>query len=138
MLERFRKRFAGSKPPAALIGAPPVRRQKTYSAESGYVYQYFYLGYREADTPAGLATEYVFEISADRKTSFEVSIFAPETVLSGWCRENGRELAGNERYAVAKLALFEAFDTSPDPRTMHQDVTLDAAQLGRIAGTLDF
>ena len=29
--------------------APAAPRQKTYSAQSGYVYQYFYKGYRDGD-----------------------------------------------------------------------------------------
>jgi len=37
---------------APLTGAPAVRRQKTYSAESGYVYQYFYEGQRPASATA--------------------------------------------------------------------------------------
>jgi hypothetical protein len=35
-----------SKKPLPLTGAPAVRRLKSYSAQSGYVYQYFYEGQR--------------------------------------------------------------------------------------------
>ena len=40
----FRNFF--SKKPLPLTGAPAVRRLKSYSAQSGYVYQYFYEGQR--------------------------------------------------------------------------------------------
>ena len=40
---------------APLTGAPAVRRQKTYSAESGYVYQYFYEGQRPAARDANIS-----------------------------------------------------------------------------------
>ena len=43
-----------------LSGAPPIRRLKTYSAQSGYVYQYFYEGQRPLRGEAG--TEFVFTV----------------------------------------------------------------------------
>jgi hypothetical protein len=53
----FRRFFAPK--PVPLSGAPAIRRMKTYSAQSGYVYQYFY----EVQRPG---TEFVFSVSADR------------------------------------------------------------------------
>jgi len=110
--------------PAPLTGAPAIRRQKTYSAQSGYVYQYFYEGYR----PAGDATEYVFNVSADRKSSFPVSVLIP--------RELGRELGSTERYAIAKMALFAAFDEREAPEQMRQPVNVEAAAVTEILGRL--
>ena len=52
-----------------------MRRQKTYSAESGYVYQYFYEGQRAATRDGDAGAEYVFNVSADRKSSFSLSVF---------------------------------------------------------------
>ena len=57
----FRNFF--SKKPAALTGAPPVRRMKTYSAQSGYVYQYYYEGYRPFRSAGESGSEFVFTIS---------------------------------------------------------------------------
>ena len=54
MLDWLRK-----KKQAPLTGAPPVRRQKTYSAESGYVYQYFYEGQRAAERNGSAGAQYV-------------------------------------------------------------------------------
>src|SRR5215470_17159248 len=93
-----------------LTGAPTVRRQKTHSAESGYVYQYFYEGQRAATRDGEAGAQYVFNVSADRKTSFPVSVFVSGAALEEWQRERARELSSTERYAVAKLALFQAFN----------------------------
>src|ERR1700674_5336219 len=102
----FRSLF--SKKPAALTGAPAVRRLKTYSAQSGYVYQYFYEGHRSSSPER--ATEYVFNVSPDRKTSFFVSVFVSEGAMESWQDQSGRTLSAAERYAIAKMALFQAFD----------------------------
>src|SRR5213079_2313732 len=104
MLDWLRK-----KKEAPLTGAPKVRRQKTYSAESGYVYQYFYEGQRAAKRDGAEGTEYVFNMSADRKSSSPVSVFLSEQALETWQKEHERELVSTERYPVAKLALFQAF-----------------------------
>ena len=76
----FRNFF--SKKTVPLTGAPSVRRQKTYSAQSGYVYQYFYEGMR----PHGRGTEFVFTVSADRKTSHPVSVRIEDAALGQWER----------------------------------------------------
>src|SRR5438445_251084 len=46
------------------------RRMKTYTAETGYVYQYYFVGKREAlpQAPEAPAAEYVFDVTPDRKT----------------------------------------------------------------------
>lgn len=129
------EKLFGRKPP--LAGAPPVRRQKTYSAESGYVYQYYYEGYRSFGSGAERGIEYVFDVSADRKTSTAVSVFLAEASLVPWHGRHGRELAAVERYAVAKLALFHAFDERAHPRLMKQPVRVRAADVEGILAALD-
>lgn len=116
-----------------LRGAPAVRRQKTYSAQSGYVYQYYYEGYR----PAGDCTEYVFDVSADRKTSFTVTVLLEQAAVEAWNREQGRELTATERYAAAKLALFQAFDERPKPADMHAPVRIRPPDLRELLSSLD-
>jgi hypothetical protein len=93
-----------------LTGGRPVRREKTYSAETGFVYRYVYCGQRAIDR----GTQYVFEVSRDRRTFTPISIFLSEDALASWQTAHGRELTGPERYAVAKMALFQAFDRAPD------------------------
>jgi len=119
--------------PAPLTGAPTVRRQKTYSAQSGYVYQYYYEGHRLAEQ----ATEYVFDVSADRKTSFPVSVLVEDGGVAAWNQEHGRELSGTELYAVAKMALFQAFDDRPRPDLMYEPVRVRAEAIAEILSTLD-
>ena len=122
---------------APLVGAPAVRRQKTYSGQSGYVYQYLYEGYRPAGRDAGSGTEYVFDVSADRRTSFSVSVFISDSALRRWEQAHGRPLQGNERYAVAKMALFRAFDERETPERMREEVRVDEQAVDEFLTTLD-
>jgi hypothetical protein len=118
-----------------LSGAPEVRRKKTYSAQSGYVYQYFYEGQRPSSAEHG--TEYVFEVSADRKTSAHVSVFVSSEAVDGWQEETGRTLSGTERYAIAKMALFQAFDERETPEAMREPVRLTPADVRTILANLN-
>jgi|SRR6202142_1075795 len=110
--------------PPPLAGAPAVRRLKTYSAASGYAYQYFYEGHR--------GTEYVFQASADRRTYFSVTVVLSDAALQA-CP---RELTSTERYAVSKIALFHAFDERAAPDQMRQPVQVQPADLEAIAAQL--
>lgn len=125
-----------SRKPLPLTGAPAIRRQKTYSGQSGYVYQYYYEGHRPYKRERNNGTEYVFNVSADRKTSIAVSVLVSDTVLEDWQSRHGRTLYSSERYAIAKMALFQAFDERPDPATMNADVHVRAADVEAILITL--
>jgi hypothetical protein len=120
------------KKPVPLTGAPTTRRVKTYSAQSGYVYRYFYLGHRKTETQRQAGTEYVFEVAADAKSSLKVSVFVMDGGVAEWERSKGRELAVNERYAVAKLALFRAFDERLTPQEMADPVYARVAEVAEI------
>jgi hypothetical protein len=122
---------------APLTGAPAVRREKTHSAESGYVYQYFYEGQRPAKRDSGPGTQYVFHVSADRKTSFPVSVFIAESALEPWQKEHARPLGSSERYAIAKLALFQAFDRRETPAAMSEEVRVLSEDVASFLATLD-
>lgn len=123
MLMRF---FGKRQPP--LTGAPTVRRLKTYSAQSGYVYQYYYLGRRPG--------EFVFDISADRKSYHPVSVLVSPESLEQWEAEHGRTLAPNEQYAIAKMALFQAFDERSSPQDMRLEVRVRPADVTAILENL--
>ena len=131
MFDWFRKKEA------PLHGAPAVLRQKTHSAESGYVYQYFYEGQRAAKRDGAPGTQYVFNVSADRKSSFPVSVFISDSALDQWQKEHGRQLSSTERYAVAKLALFQAFDQRESPAAMSEEVVVQASDVAAFLATLD-
>ena len=123
-------------PKPQLTGAPAIRRQKTYSGQTGYVYQYYYEGHRPYKRDRHNGTEYVFNVSADRKTSDAVSVLVSESALEDWQSRHGRTLYGSERYAIAKMALFQAFDERPDPSAMGTDVHVRAADVEAILITL--
>jgi hypothetical protein len=131
MFDWFRKKEA------PLTGAPAVRRQKTHSAQSGYVYQYFYEGQRPAQRDGAAGTQYVFNVSADRKSSFPVSVFLGDDAIGIWQQEHARELGSTERYAVAKMALFQAFDERPEPSAMGEEVLVQPPDVASILAALD-
>ena len=89
-----------------------VRRMKTYTGGQGYVYQYYFVGKRAAiaDRSEGPATEYVFDVTADRKTTFAVSVFLMEDAATQWAANHKRALTDAEQYGVVKMRLFQAFD----------------------------
>lgn len=129
------KRFF-SKKQSPLSGAPPVRRLKTYSAQSGYVYQYFYEGRRSFARAGDRGVEFVFRLSSDRKHWRDASITVSETAIEVWQQEHGRELSDTERYAIAKIALFQAFDERPDPAQLAGEIRVRAADIAGIVETL--
>ena len=89
-----------------------TRRMKTYTGQTGYVYQYYFVGEREAlpQDPASPAIEYVFDVTADRKTTFAVSVFLKRSATEAWKAKHGRPLTSAEQYGAAKLRLFQGFD----------------------------
>ena len=120
-----------------LTGAPAVRRLKSYSAQSGYVYQYFYEGQRPLPHKSQPGTEFVFTISADRKTSYPLSVLVPEDALRDWEQSHAHTLSSTERYAVSKMALFQAFDERATPELMKQEIRVRAADVAAILETLN-
>jgi len=118
-----------------LSGAPPVRRQKTYSAQSGYVYQYFYEGHRPSFPEPG--TEYVFDVTAGRAASTPVSVTVSSEAVEHWEAEAGRTLSATERYAVAKMALFQAFDERTHPDDMRHPVRVTPGAVRAILANLN-
>ena len=128
------RRFFSKKP--ALTGAPAIRRMKTYSAQSGYVYQYFYEGQRELGAGTGRSTEYVFQISADRKSWNHANVVVPAAAIDAWQESHGRELSSTERYAIAKMALFQAFDERTGPNEMSAEIGVRPADVDAIVESL--
>jgi hypothetical protein len=92
-----------------LSGAPPHARVKTYSADSGYVYQYVYRGRRRN----GNSTEFVFSVTSNRKDWTRISILLDDSAVNTWAATSSQLLMDAEKYAVVKLTLFEFFDRTP-------------------------
>ena len=112
----------------------PIRQLKTYTAQTGYVYQYYLVGQRPAleDDLEAPATEYVFDVTADRKTTFAVSVFLQPDAVSAWSSRHSRELSEPEQYAAAKLRLMQAFDEIVDMLNEGRRLRLDAELLASL------
>ena len=124
----FRNWFG--KTPTPLSGAPAVRRLKTYSSQSGYVYQYAYEGQRALPKNAG--TEFVFSVSADRKSWHNISVLVETAAVRIWEQAHERILSATEWYALAKMSLFGAFDERATPVEMREAVRLRAEDVNGI------
>jgi hypothetical protein len=111
-----------------------VRRIKTYTGQTGYVYQYYFVGKRPAldGDPEAPATEFIFDVTSDRKITFAVSVFLRPEALEGWAAIRGRTLSEPEQYAGVKLRLMQAFDEIPDMRNHGRRLRLDAEALSAL------
>jgi hypothetical protein len=108
-----------------------VRRIKTYTGQTGYVYQYYFVGKRPAldGDPEAPSMEYIFDVTSNRKTTFAVSIFLHSEALNGWAAIRGRALSESEQYAGVKLRLMQAFDEIPDMRNQGRRLRLEPETL---------
>ena len=120
-----------------MSASQPIRRLKTYTGSQGYVYQYYFVGKRPAlpDDPESPATEFIFDVTSDRKLTYAVSVFLPQTSLDAWNGAHDRSLSESEQYAAVKMRLFRAFDEIEDVKSHGRRLTIDAAALeGLLAG----
>jgi hypothetical protein len=104
-----------------------VRRVKTYTGETGYVYQYYFVGSRPALHEA--ATEFVFDVTSDRKTTFSISIFLLDHAVAGWEQVHGRKLVDSEQYASVKMRLFAAFDEIDNLKEAGRELTIGPEEM---------
>jgi hypothetical protein len=120
-------------PPQPLRGAPASPRLKHYAAANGYAYEYAYLGYRDDAE----CRRHYFRVSPDRKRWSEVEVQVDGQAIRAWELDNGRELSAAERYAVAKLALFAAFDEGESPEALSAQVQVSAARIAALLASID-
>jgi|SRR5580700_3590014 hypothetical protein len=115
-----------------------VRRLKTYAGTQGYVYQYYFVGQRAAlaNDPEAPATEFVFDVTSDRKLTYAVSVFLPQKSVTSWTAAHARPLTEAEQYAAAKLRLFRAFDELEDVKTYGRRLAIDASVLEEALASL--
>ncbi len=132
MLGWFRRRRRETAP-GPLSGAPEVRRVKTYSAETGQVYEYVYEGRRA--TREGV--EYVFSVSTGQAAAFPVAVAIADSGIEAWETAHGRELSDTERYGIAKIALRRAFDEYDEPARLGRGMRVGAEDVEKIAAELD-
>jgi hypothetical protein len=113
-----------------------IRRMKTYTGGQGYVYQYYFVGQRPAQQGSAATTEYVFDVTSDRKTTYSVSVFIEQQALRAWSQSHGRSPSDAEQYAAAKMRLFQAFDEVEDMMAAGRSLTVDGASLEAAFTTL--
>jgi hypothetical protein len=108
-----------------------VRRLKTYTGGQGYVYQYYFVGSRRSlpTRSKAASTEYIFDVTSDRKTTFAISVFLGDEAVAGWAASHDRTLSDAERYAAVKVRLFQAFDEIEDLRRDGRELIIDIATL---------
>ena len=115
-----------------------LRRMKTYTGGQGYVYQYYFVGKRSAlaGAPEAPASEYIFDVTSDRKTTFAVSVFLADKALRDWAAGHGRALNEAEQYGAVKIRLFQAFDEIEDMMTNGRRLLVSAENLEEALGKL--
>jgi hypothetical protein len=115
-----------------------VRRLKTYTGAQGYVYQYYFVGKRAAlaQDPEAPATEFIFDVTSDRKLTYAVSVFLPQATLAAWSALHGRPLNDAEQYGAVKMRLFRAFDDLEDVKAEGRRLRIDGALLEEALASL--
>ena len=115
-----------------------VRRIKTYTASTGYVYEYYFVGKRPAlpDEPLAPATEYIFDLSSDRKSIFAASVFLSAEAVEQFALEHARALSEPEQYAAAKLRLLQALDEIPNMLQDGRRLVVDAGSLEQLLASV--
>ena len=113
-----------------------VRRMKTYTGGQGYVYQYYFVGKRPAVRPGEAATEYIFDVTSDRKTTYAVSVLVEAEALQAWTQAHGQAPTEAEEYGAAKMRLFKAFDEVEDMFQGGRELRVDRAGLEEVFRSL--
>ena len=114
-----------------------AHRIKSYSAATGYVYQYCFVEVKAARRGLSLGTEYIYVVSKDRQANFPLTVFVKIAAVEKWSKRAGRKLSGTEEYAIAKMRLFDAFDEVEDLATTQPDLFVDDTNLDSLLAKLD-
>jgi hypothetical protein len=114
-----------------------VRRIKTYSAENGAVYQYQFHEVRPATIDGEPGNEYIYYVTADRKTMHAVRVFVSRAGIEKWSAQSGRRLNGTEEYAAAKMRLFQEFDEMQESPKSNAVLRVDEMNVAALLEKLD-
>ena len=114
-------------------------RYKSYAADTGAAYQYFFVGSRCVRRPEGqgAGSDYVFVVTADQRPPFVLRVFVSERGLEAWRQSEGRSLESKEIYAVAKMRLFRAFDEIDSLRDEALNLLVDEGNIRELLAPLD-
>jgi hypothetical protein len=114
-----------------------LRRVKTYTAQTGLVYEYYFVGQREASSSGIPATEYIFDVISDRRARYSVSVYVRQDGVERWAAGHGRKLSAPEQYAAAKLRLQHGFDDIGDMLAEGRSLYVDAGNIEEVLTPLD-
>jgi hypothetical protein len=129
VLEWWRRLFPRQPEPG---GALRTGRQKTYSADSGYVYQYVLLSFRQHRRGGEELHEYTFEVSGGPGRKSNIAVILRSSVLHTWIRDHDREFSASERYGIAKITLKRELDSAENPASLPASVSPDVGQVDDI------
>jgi len=73
----------------------------------------------------------------NRKSGSTVTVALSTDVLRPWEQNHGHEFSVAERYAIAKMALFQVFDERAGPAKMAEAVHVRALDLDAIVERLN-
>lgn len=116
-----------------------AHRYKSYAAETGTAYQYFFAGSRRLTRPEGqgAGSDYLFVVTPDQRPPFILRIFIAARAQEAWRRSHGRELDTNELYATAKMRLYHAFDEIELLREVCLDLLVDESNVEELLEPLN-
>ena len=114
-------------------------RYKSYAAETGDSYRYFFAARHPVARPEGQGrgSDFTFVIAADQQAPFTVRIFVSDRAMTSWRELHGQELTPNEQYAVAKMRLFRAFDEAENLREERLDLVVDENNVAELLEPLE-
>jgi hypothetical protein len=115
------------------------RRYKSYAAETGVSYQYFFANQRRVNRPEGQGPgmDFTFVITADQHPPFTLKVFVSDRAVSAWRGAHGRDLNSNEQYASAKMRLFQAFDVQDQLKELALNLVVDETNVEELLQPLD-
>ena len=115
------------------------RRYKSYAAETGVSYQYFFDSQRRVNRPEGQGAgiDFAFVITADQHPPFTLRVFVSERANSAWRDAHQCDLNANEQYAAAKMCLFRAFDELEHLNEYPLSLVVDEANVEDLLQPLD-
>jgi hypothetical protein len=115
------------------------RRYKSYAAETGIAYRYFFESRRSVVRPdeLGAGSDYIFVLTADQRPPLALRIFVSQRALAAWRAAHARELDASEQYALAKMRLFRALDELENLREESLNLLVDETNVEELLVPLD-
>ena len=116
-----------------------ARRYKSYSAETGVTYRYFFVCSRRVIRPEGQGegSDHIFVALPDQAPPFIARVFVSERGAAARRARRGRALEPNEMYAAAKLCLLRAFDEHERLRDQCSNLIVDETNIEGLLEPLD-